>query len=68
MEEYALSGDYIELSKLLKASGVCATGSDAKYAIVNGRVIVDGELEYRRGRKIRPGQKVEFDGHVIAVA
>ncbi|MDD5168898.1 MAG: RNA-binding S4 domain-containing protein [Syntrophales bacterium] len=67
MEKYALSGDYIELNKLLKAAGLCATGGIAKYAIENGRVIVDGEVEYRKGCKIRHGQKVEFDGHMIEV-
>jgi len=67
VEKFALSGDYIELSKLLKASGLCDTGGMAKYAIENGRVAVDGEAEYRKGRKIRHGQQVKFDGHLIEV-
>ncbi|MCK9196323.1 MAG: RNA-binding S4 domain-containing protein [Syntrophales bacterium] len=67
MEKFALSGDYIELNKLLKASGLCDTGGIAKYAIKNGRVAVDGEVEYRKGCKIRHGQKVEFDSHMIEV-
>ena len=67
MEIFTLSGDYIELNKLLKASGLCATGGTAKNAIENGRVMVDGEVEYRKGCKIRLGQKVEFDGHMIEV-
>jgi ribosome-associated protein len=67
MEIFALSGDYIELSKLLKASGLCDTGGMAKNAIENGRVTVDKEVEYRKGCKIRHGQKVKFDGHLIEV-
>jgi len=67
LEKFVLSGDYIELSKLLKASGLCVTGGVAKNAIENGRVMVDGEVEYRKGCKIRLGQKVEFDGHMIEV-
>ncbi|MFA6411980.1 MAG: RNA-binding S4 domain-containing protein [Syntrophales bacterium] len=67
MEIFTLSGDYIELNKLLKASGLCETGGIAKYAIKNGRVAVDGEVEYRKGCKIRHGQKVEFDSHIIEV-
>ncbi len=67
MEKFALSGEYIELNKLLKASGLCDTGGAAKYAIENGHVTVDGEVEYRRGRKIRHGQKVSFDGHLIEI-
>ncbi len=65
--KFVLSGDYIELNKLLKASGLCGTGGTAKYAIENGRVIVDGKVEYRKGCKIRHGQKVEFDGQMIEV-
>jgi len=67
LEVYRLFGDYIELSKLLKSSGLCVTGGIAKNAIENGCVIVDGEVEYRKGRKIRQGQTVEFDGHFIEV-
>lgn len=67
MEEFPLSGDYIELNKLLKASGLCPTGGMAKQAIENGRVTVDGEIEYRKGCKIRHGQEIGFDGHIIEV-
>lgn len=67
MEKFALSEDFIELTKLLKASGLCVTGGIAKNAIENGRVTVDGEVEYRKGCKIRHGQKVEFDSHMIEV-
>jgi len=67
LEKFALSGDYIELSKLLKASGLCVTGGIAKNVIENGLVMVDGEVECRKGCKIRLNQKVEFDGHMIEV-
>ncbi|NTW17728.1 MAG: RNA-binding S4 domain-containing protein [Syntrophaceae bacterium] len=67
LEIFKLSGNYIELSKLLKSSGLCVTGGIAKNAIENGLVIVDKEVEYRKGRKIRQGQTVEFDGHIIEV-
>jgi len=67
LEIFKLSGNYIELSKLLKSSGLCVTGGIAKNAIENGLVIVDKEVEYRKGRKIRQGQTVEFDGHIIEI-
>jgi ribosome-associated protein len=67
LEIFKLSGNYIELSKLLKSSGLCVTGGSAKNAIENGLVMVDKEVEYRKGRKIRQGQTVEFDGHIIEV-
>jgi ribosome-associated protein len=65
--KFALSGEYIELSKLLKASGLCTTGGIAKNVIENGFVTIDGEIEYRKGRKIRQGNKVEFDNQIIEV-
>ena len=58
---------YIELVKLLKATGTCSSGGTAKFAISEGRVLVDGVVEFRKGRKIRRGQKVEFRGSVIEV-
>jgi len=67
LENFALSGDYIELNKLLKASGLCVTGGSAKNVIENGHVTVDGKVELRKGCKIKLGQKVEFDGHMIEV-
>ena len=62
VETFELSGDYIELNKLLKASGLFETGSMAKIAIENGLVAVDGTVEYRKRCKIRNGQIVEYDG------
>jgi ribosome-associated protein len=64
---FEISGEYIELSKLLKATGMCATGGMAKMAVEGGAVRVDGEVEYRKRRKIREGQRVEFEGRVIEV-
>jgi ribosome-associated protein len=67
METFELSGDYIELTKLLKASGLCGTGGMAKIEIANGLVRVDGTVEYRKRCKIRNGQTVEYGGHTIEV-
>ena len=67
--EFKLEGEtYIELKNLLKASGLCETGGSAKVAIGEGRVTVDGEIEMRKGCKIKSGQKVVFDGKAITVA
>ena len=67
LEKFTISGDYIELSKLLKASGLCDTGGMAKDAITSGRVTVGGDVEYRKGCKIRQGQRVAFAGQMIEV-
>jgi ribosome-associated protein len=65
---FTIEGDYIELMKLLKACGQFTTGGMAKVAIIEGRVTVDDQVELRRGRKIRKGQVVAFEGHKIEVA
>lgn len=65
--EFTLEGEYIQLDKLLKAAGLVGTGGEAKLLVQDGHVLVDGEVETRRGRKLRPGQSVEFDGNVIEI-
>lgn len=67
METFEFSGDYIELNRLLKASGLCETGGMAKIKIENGLVSVDGTVEYRKRCKIRSGQTVEHGSHTIKV-
>ena len=67
METFEFSGDYIELNRLLKASGLCETGGMAKIEIENGLVSVDGTVEYRKRCKIRNGQTVKYGSHVIKV-
>jgi ribosome-associated protein len=66
--EFKLEGEeFILLQALLKASGLCETGGGAKIAIAGGKIKVDGEVETRRGKKIRTGQTVAFEGKQIKV-
>ena len=67
MKTFELSGDYIELNKLLKALSLCITGGAAKIAIKEGLVKVDGEVEQRIRCKIRNGQKIEYEAVSIEV-
>ncbi|MBW1901484.1 MAG: RNA-binding S4 domain-containing protein [Deltaproteobacteria bacterium] len=64
---FKIEGDYIELIKLLKATGLCTTGGMAKIVTAEGHVKVDNHIELRKRCKIRKGQRVEFDGHIIEV-
>jgi ribosome-associated protein len=66
-EPFELRGDSIDLHQLLKATGVCGTGGEAKQVIASGLVKVDGHVETRKACKIRRGQTVVFDGNVIQV-
>ncbi len=60
-------GEYIELLKLLKITGLCSTGGMAKNVADEGRVTVDNRVEYRKRCKIRKGQIVAFEGNVVEV-
>ena len=63
--KFKIDGAYIELIKLLKATGLCGTGGVAKMVVDDGLVMVDGEVELRKRCKIKSGQTVEFDGTLI---
>ncbi|MCR9203930.1 MAG: RNA-binding S4 domain-containing protein [Halobacteriovoraceae bacterium] len=66
--EYELKGkEFIPLCDLLKIMNLCQSGGDAKFAISEGEVLVDGEVELRKRCKIRQGQKVEFAGQAIQI-
>ena len=66
-EIFQLQGEFIELNKLLKLTGFCGSGGEAKVRTSAGEVRVDGVVELRKRCKIRTGQQVEFAGHVIEV-
>ena len=59
--------DFIKLGQALKAAGFADSGIEAKEFIQQGLVLVDGEVETRRGRKLYDGAEVEFDGDKISI-
>lgn len=59
--------EFIKLGQALKATGMADSGIDAKEIIQQGLVLVDGEIETRRGRKLYDGAEVEFDGDKISI-
>lgn len=59
--------EFIKLGQALKATGLADSGIDAKEIIQQGLVLVDGEIETRRGRKLYDGAEVEFDGDKISI-
>ncbi len=65
--KFKLEGEYIELIKLLKVTGLCGSGGMAKVVTSQGCVKVDGVVELRKGCKIRKGRTVEFEGSMIEV-
>lgn len=66
-ETFTLKSDYIELVKLLKVTGLCGTGGEAKLVTSDGLVQVDGKTELRKKCKIRKGQVVSFQEQSVRV-
>lgn len=58
---------YITLNVLLKLTGIIDTGGQAKYYLQENEVLVNGELENRRGRKLYPGDKIEVENQTFMV-
>ena len=60
MEEIKLRDEFIKLGQALKAANLVESGVDAKFAIQDGLVKVNGEVDTRRGRKLVDGDIVEY--------
>ena len=65
--ELALRGDHITLDALLKATGLAGSGGEAKMLIGEGAVRVNGEVDTRRGRKVRVGDVVVMGAAQVRV-
>ena len=59
--------DFIKLGQALKAAGLVENGVEAKIVIQNGEVLVNGEVDLRRGKKLVPGDTVSFRGNEIRI-
>ena len=62
-----LESEFVELYKILKFEGLAESGGGAKQAIADGLVSVNGEVETRKRKKIRPGDQIDFIDHQIDV-
>lgn len=66
-EMISLKTEYITLNQLLKLAGISSNGAEAKHMILESQVKVNGEIECRRGKKIRSGDVVEAFGIKIRI-
>jgi ribosome-associated protein len=62
-----LEGKFVELYKILKFEGLAHSGGFAKQVIADGLVLVNGEVETQKRKKIIPGDRIIFDGQSINV-
>jgi ribosome-associated protein len=63
-----ISDDMIRLGQFLKLAGVLDTGGELKSLITDGGVLVNGEVDVRRGRQLRRGDVVTVDGEQLRVS
>lgn len=68
MTDITITTEFIKLQDLLKLANLVGTGGEAKIVIQNGDVSVNGEVCKMRGKKIRPGDTVGFDGKELTVS
>lgn len=67
MRDETIRDDSIRLGQFLKLAGLIEVGGDAKAVLGDERVLVNGEVETRRGRQLRQGDVVELGGDVVRV-
>lgn len=67
VQEIQIRGDMIRLGQLLKLAGVVDSGGEAKAALQAGLVEVNGEPDERRGRQLRDGDVVTFEGAELRI-
>ena len=67
MKTTGIQTDYIKLDALLKFAALVASGGEAKTVIAEGLVSVNGEVCTMRGRKLRAGDVVDFDGNTVEI-
>ena len=60
-------GDFIRLDQFLKLAGAVQGGGEAKARVQAGEVRVNGEVELRRGRKLRAGDVVDAESRLYRV-
>ena len=67
METIKLREEFIKLGQALKAVGLVESGVEAKEVIQEGLVLVNGEDDTRRGRKLYEGDVVSFENKTIKI-
>lgn len=67
MEVIKLRDEFIKLGQALKAANLVEDGVEAKYVIQDGEVLINGEVDTRRGRKLYDGDVISFHGEEIKI-
>lgn len=65
--EIKITTEFIKLDALLKFAALVGTGGEAKFVVAEGLVKVNGETCTMRGKKLRAGDTVEFNGETVTI-
>lgn len=67
MQKLNIKDEFIKLGQALKLADLVDSGVEAKLVIQDGQVLVNGETEYQRGKKLHNGDIIEFDGSQVKI-
>lgn len=65
MTEIEISTEYIALGQFLKLVGCIDTGGAAKFFLQEAEVVINGEKDNRRGRKLYPGDRIDIKNYDV---
>jgi ribosome-associated protein len=68
MRDVAIRGDMIRLGQLLKLAGIVDSGGELKALLADTDVLVNGELEDRRGRQLHRGDVVRVGDEELRIS
>ena len=67
MKSISINTEYIKLDQFMKWADMVPTGTEAKILISDGLVKVNGEVETRRGKKLRKNDVIEVNGFTFII-
>ena len=67
MRDVEITTEPVELYKILKFEGLVGSGAEAKAAVARGEVLVNGDMETRKRKKIVSGDVIEFAEETIRI-
>ncbi|KDN58669.1 MAG: S4 domain-containing protein YaaA [Exiguobacterium sp.] len=62
MNKVSITTEYVTLGQFLKLADIISSGGQAKFFLEDVQIKVNGEVDQRRGRKLRDGDKIEVEG------
>jgi len=67
MEEIKITTEFIKLGQLLKLTHIISSGGEEKIYVATREILVNGQLENRRGRKLYPSDVIEVENRVFVI-